>query len=263
MSQIPFDNSIIDNAKNFEELVYKARTMDIGGAMYVIDKFGQNPDIDTGTSPEDIWVAGGTMTFLTAAETMDVASDSAQDAVAGTGAAGLTIFGLDNEYNLISESIVLTGLTPVTTVNSYIRVYRAVTTDPGSGETNAGNISITASTAATTQAYVGLGIGITEQTHWTVPAGYTAFRLYGLVSVFRSDGTGERFGEVAEMVKEFGGTIKETSRVGLRSATVEITMPTAPKFEEKTDIWARAWAAANNTTVSVTSSYLVIKNEYL
>ncbi|MCK5615625.1 hypothetical protein KAR91_77890 [Candidatus Pacearchaeota archaeon] len=54
-----------------------------------IDKFGRNPDIDTGTDPEDIWDAGGLWVPPTAARTHAFVSSSGEDdgSVLSTGTA--------------------------------------------------------------------------------------------------------------------------------------------------------------------------------
>ena len=57
--------------------------------------------------------------YLAAASLLQVSSGSANDTAAGTGARTVTIVGLDANYNVISETLTMNGVTPVQTVNSY------------------------------------------------------------------------------------------------------------------------------------------------
>ncbi len=56
-------------------------------------RFGRNGDIDTGSTPEDIWHGGGIYTGFptSAAETFEIRSASGNDTAAGTGARTVTI----------------------------------------------------------------------------------------------------------------------------------------------------------------------------
>ena len=66
-------------------------------------KFGINGDV--GTSVETVWAQGGTYVYPASATVMKISSSSADDASGGTGARTIAIFGLDANYNEISESV--------------------------------------------------------------------------------------------------------------------------------------------------------------
>ncbi len=123
-----------------------------------------------GTDKEDIWPPGDILQTLSAAETMDVVSASIDDDFpAGTGAHTVLIKGLDNNFLEIQEILNLNGTTIVVTANQYIRVESCRVTAAGSGEENAGNITLTASTAATIQCFVGATLNNDQQVQYTVP----------------------------------------------------------------------------------------------
>ena len=84
-------------------------------------KFGRNNDIDTSTVPEEIWNGGGLRYYPSTAAALNVVSTNANDTAAGTGARTVRVTGLDANWNEISEIVTLNGLTPVQTVNSYLR----------------------------------------------------------------------------------------------------------------------------------------------
>lgn len=150
-----------------------------------IVKFGRNTAI--GGSYEDIWFAGGTEQLLTAAETLDIVSDDLDDTAAGSGVRAVRIKGLDANYNLIQEDVTMDGTTPVTTTNSFLRVFRAFGTLFGSSETNEGTVTITATTAGTTHASLEPGVGQTQKTQFTVPNGYYGYFYQLYYSGLRND----------------------------------------------------------------------------
>ena len=55
--------------------------------------FGHNPDVDTGTDPEDVWETGGNMTLFSSEFLVDIVSTSTADDVGSTGALTIQIFG--------------------------------------------------------------------------------------------------------------------------------------------------------------------------
>lgn len=73
---------------------------------------------------------------------MSVSSTNANDTAAGTGARTVLITGLDENYNDVTESIILNGLTGVNTTKQFIRVFKVRVTTAGSGATAAGDIYV-------------------------------------------------------------------------------------------------------------------------
>ncbi|MCA9329390.1 hypothetical protein KDA11_02000 [Candidatus Saccharibacteria bacterium] len=133
---------------------------------YVIGK-----NLSFGSTPEDAWPAGGTITVLTSAETMDIVSTSANDTLAGTGAKAVTVIGLDDNWMEITENVILNGTTPVTTTKAFLRINRMLVAQAGSLEYNDGAITATASTAATIQANIIATESLSSDGHYTVPYG--------------------------------------------------------------------------------------------
>ena len=86
-------------------------------------KWGKNVDIDAGVM-EYVWYAGGVYAWTTVGETVGLVSTSAQDGVVGTGWQKCLVYGLNSDYERISEIVTLNGTTPVNTVNEYIFIYR-------------------------------------------------------------------------------------------------------------------------------------------
>jgi len=76
------------------------------------------------------------------AATVEVASDDANDASAGTGIRTLTLIGLDGSGVAQSETITMNGQTEVTSANTYSAIHNFRGLTYGSGETSAGNIYI-------------------------------------------------------------------------------------------------------------------------
>lgn len=113
--------------------------------------------------------------YLSAAEQLKVSSSSANDVAEGTGARTLTIYGLNDAFEEITETLTMTGLTPVTTANSYRRIYRAFVATCGTLYANAGNITIANNAANSTLVYIPAGDGQTLMTLWTVPLGHKAY----------------------------------------------------------------------------------------
>lgn len=74
-----------------------------------VNKFGRNIDIDTGTTPEDIWDGGSTWTPPTAARIHDIASSSANDAgtvvSSGTATGGSTTTLIDTGATFVTDGV--------------------------------------------------------------------------------------------------------------------------------------------------------------
>jgi len=148
-----------------------------------MNKFGTNELVDQDFSY--LWEFGDGWVALPSATTLEAASTSALDTALGTGATGLTIEGLDDNYDEISEDVALDGQTPVLTTQLFLYVNRVFITGAGSTEKNQGDIYVADDSTAwssgvpVTDAAVQCLIrplhGQSQQCIYTVPRGFTAF----------------------------------------------------------------------------------------
>lgn len=145
-----------------------------------VNKYGRNIDIDTSTTPEDLWGGSGLYTGfpVTDSEPIEVLSSNAADAAAGTGLRTVSIQGLDQNWDRVSETLTLNGTTPVQSVNTYRRVHTMQGVTAGSGGFNAGTITIRhATTEANVFLFMQIGTNQTNCSGFTIPAGYAGYLL--------------------------------------------------------------------------------------
>ncbi len=131
---------------------------------------GHNPDIDSGTA-EDLWEAGGELAYLSSEETMNIVSTSTNDDgdPAGSGALTLRVSGVDGTGAAVSEDVTMNGTSNVLTSQAFLRVNVMQVLTVGSGNTNAGNITATASSAASIQCEMDATEALSQNSHYTVP----------------------------------------------------------------------------------------------
>ena len=123
-----------------------------------------------GNTKIPVWENATTYTYITSASTLTLVSTSASDDTV----AKVLINGLDSSFNPISETLFLNGVTGVTTVNSYFRVNSMILTSPGTSQTtNVGTITLKQSSNVIAQ--INVGIGKTQMSIYTVPAGYSFY----------------------------------------------------------------------------------------
>lgn len=140
-----------------------------------------------GLTYETVWPEGGVYAFPAVAAQLTISSDDAADDLLGTGLRTVLVNGLDEDYNEISESVEMTGTTPVTTANSYLRVQTLVGLSAGSGKVNAGNVYIgsglvTAGKPVTVVNVIPPLSGISRTATFTVPSGKRAMLTHVTVS---------------------------------------------------------------------------------
>ena len=165
-----------------------------------IRKFGRNPDVDTGTTPEDVWDFGGLYPFPAAALATTIVSGSVNDAAAGTGMRTARVFGLDSSYNEIQEDVTLNGTTPVALVNSYLRVHRVFGLTFGSTGSNEGDVDVLH--GATVLARITTGFGQTLMAIFTTPV---TWNDVDVISSFVTIGRqAAAFAEAVLFTRDFG-----------------------------------------------------------
>jgi hypothetical protein len=217
----------------------------------LMEKFGENPVITTGTDPEDVWDGGGIYTFSTAADIDRLSSSDAADTM------DITVYGLDENWEEVVQTITLTGQTPVALTTSLIRVYRMV---------NAGSVDIAGDVycfkngavtdgvpdvAADIRAIIRNGNNQTLMTVYTVPAGKTGYFWGGYVAISRGVTTANV--DFTWRARPFGSVFAVKSRIACVSngnSTWNYTYKSPVALPEKTDILIRAEEVSQTCGVS-------------
>ena len=221
-------------------------------------KFAFNPSV--GNSQEEIWAAGGILSYLTTAETMNIASTDTDDdgAPEGTGAHSVMIVGVDNNWKRVSESVILNGTTDVLTTNSYLRVLRMWVETAGAGATNAGDITATASSAASVQASISAGEAQSAKIQFAVPAGCT-----GVIRAF-DVGVGSGSDALFRLKKrEIGGVFRTLRFIDTRRQNSLVVLENPILLPEKTDFTITAEVASGNPAVSASVQYWLVDTREL
>lgn len=232
-----------------------------------VNKFGRNPDIDTGSDPEDIWDGGGLWIAPTQARTHDIASSSANDTSAGTGMRTLRIEGLDSNWEEQTEDITLNGTSNVVTSNTYTRIFRMYGLTWGSGQQNAGDITATAQTDGTVTAQISTGNNQSLMAIYTVPANRTAYMVLWYGSINRQGGTGGAMADIQILTRSAdqsnaGWRVKHFSGLAVDGTSNYLHKYEPPKkLTEKTDILVRCLEVTDNNTDVSAGFDLVIVNE--
>jgi len=212
------------------------------------NKFAQSSVVST--SYVDVWPNASTLSYLSAAEKMNIVSTDATDDLGNTGAETLTIYGLDDNYDEIQEDITLNGLSNVLTTNSYLRVYRMIVTSAGTNGSNAGTITATAQTAATVQAYIGVGINQTLQSQYTVPNGYYLLINDFEITVQKGDQAGVR-----GMIRPFGEVFQVKRVYNVYQSTARFSFTPSLIVSPKSDITVRAVKISASALVDISVAY--------
>lgn len=259
------NNIQLSNARTIDELVRLASLEQLGDQALWIRKFGRS-DVLSSDTPEDVWETGGNRALpYTAGEKMSVVSSSANDTFGGTGAQFVQISGLDVDYNLVTDTIAMNGTTPVQSTSDFITVDRSRAVFCGTGQTNAGDITVTGATSGNVNSSVVASESISQQSHFTVPNGYTLFTLDARLSIYRASGNNSaRGGEIDQFVYvPAANTTFQTIRLGVTNSGPQNFSPRlVAQTPAKSTLWYRATVDTNNSVVTSSVSYLLLKGDY-
>lgn len=223
-----------------------------------VTALGNNPDVDTTTTPEDIWSEGGLYPWITAAAALEIISDSTSDAAAGTGARTILINGLDSNYNIVTETKTLNGTIAVAVTTQFFRINSMVILTSGSGGVNAGKIVLRSVSGTVTRACISPGVGITRQSIYTVPAGYTLSVHSIYVGINAISGTDFRNTDICTFFKNADGTYRMPLVLTCTTNNGYLhRSDTGIPLAEKTDFALRCTACSNNNT-SITAAWEAI-----
>lgn len=225
---------------------------------------GVNPDIDTLSTPEAVIAPGGVYTFLSAAASFEVVSDSTQDAVGGTGASAVRLDLLDANWGPVPVTVPLTGTTPSPVSGGpYIRGNdMRISGAVGSNETNVGNITLRVAGGGSTVSYMLAGKGRAQQAIYSVPANRMAFAGHTKVGIIRAKQSADA--EVELQSRAFGGgwIVRNTIQVSATGNVSDISEPLfAPPFFEKSDVrFVVTAVSANDCAISAVMQFIVVED---
>lgn len=217
------------------------------------NKFGYNLDVDTGGA-EIVAAFGGTFSRMTTADTLNVVSSSANDDSGGTGVNSIVIYGIDENRDEQIEVVTMDGTTPVTTSNQWLGVNRLAVFLFGSSGTNAGTITVTATTAASTQATMPAGTGVSQQLIFHVPRAHTFLASYLRFNVNKIAGGGSPRVTIRGLVySAVNQGVQEIWQETIDTAVdnfIDVAPPEPFPVTEQTILYFTATTDTNNTIVS-------------
>jgi hypothetical protein len=237
---------------------------DVSGHSFV-NKFGRNPSI--GTTAEDIWGYGGDWAAPLSGVRHTVKSTSNQDSPTGSGAWTVSINGLNERFVDTTETMTLSGLNDVPTVNKYSILHRFMVLTAGSGAANQGQLTSTASGGGNVVS-IQITAGLNQSTHgiYQIPSGYTAYML-GYCMGMQNVGAGPSYiasfdGQI--YAKPPGGVFNLKQDIPLTNvgaSYIERHLDNAPlKFTEMTTIKGRGVSNAGTSDVNFNFDLLLVKN---
>ena len=235
--------------------------------------FGFNNDIDAGVW-EDIWAAGGDINWLTTATKVEVLSTHAADTALGLGCRSVELHGLSATGVDQSEVIALSGVTPVESALTYIRVNKLHNQTVGTyGGSHQGNIicRVTGVGAVLTtmtgvegavDSSVQYGSGEAGNSFYSVPLGKVAYLTRGEISINK---TGVKTADVVLYERE--GILTTSAPFLPRriiwdaievQGEVPIVFSSFIKIKALTDVWFRANASNANTKIEAQLEFFLV-----
>lgn len=220
-----------------------------------VSKFGFNTDIDTGTE-EIIASFGGafdpTTDVMTTAQTFSIAFGGT-DGSGSTGATTLLITYLDENFEEQNGIHVLSASSPDTTSFSGLGINRAVVLASGSAGYNNGDITITASSDATTQAQIPAQASVTEQLIYHTAINRSLLFKFFSFSSTRTSGSGAKIDINLYSWSRVTNTRYFIRRYYLDTAangSINDPLPIPFPVTGREVVYATASTSANNTQLS-------------
>lgn len=211
-----------------------------------VNIYGYQPSVAQTFIP--VWENATAYTYPVAATQMHLSGTAGDTAT-------ILITGLDANYAVISELLVLNGATPVTTVKSYLRINQ-MQVSIGSATNPAGAVYLKDLTDTITYAQINAGIGRTQMGLYTVPAGYTFYLQR--VNIYTSL-NGNNYATYQNKTISSAGVVLITQQAPFAISYEALRIMPRPILE-KTDIQLMCKVNANTGAIGVSQEGYLIKN---
>ena len=234
----------ISAERRFEDFDLQVARGQIAGHS-TLNIYGYQPSVATSFIP--LWENATAYTYPVTAQQMNLSGSNGDTAT-------IVINGLDATYAMISESVVLNGSTPVTTVNSFLRI-NSMAVSVGSATNPAGVVTLKNTAGTVTYAQINAGVGRTQAAIYTVPAGYTFY--LSRIDIHTSL-NGNDFVTYQNRTASSTGVVQLTQQAPF--AINYHTQRVMPRpFLEKTDIQLMAKVQSGTGAVSISQEGYLIK----
>lgn len=211
-----------------------------------VNIYGYQPAVGITFIP--VWENATAYTYPVTAQTMYLSGTAGDTAT-------ITINGLNSDYELQSESVVLNGATAVPTTKQYLRI-NSMSVSVGSATNPAGAVYLKNQAGTVTYAQINAGVGRTQAAIYTVPAGYTFFLSRIDVNTSLN---GNDFVTYQNRTATPAGVIQLTQQAPF--AINYHTQRVMPRpFLEKTDIQLMCKVQSGTGAVSISQEGYLIKN---
>lgn len=221
-----------------------------------LNKFGYRDDLDAADG-DALVIADNTTntpTIMTTAGTFDIAYNSLTDGASTTGALTLLVNYLDSNYALQQAAHTLGSTGSDTTSFSGLGINRVVVTSSGSGNTNGNDITITATTGGSVQAFMPAGGSVTQQVWFHLPIDSIGVSKFLFLNALKLSGGGSpRVLFKVFVYNRLVETTYEVFRYKLDTSaenSISIVDPTNFSFSGRDVVWVTANTDTNNTEVS-------------
>lgn len=230
------------------------------------NKFGYNEDVSTGAAEVVASFGGAFNQKLSSGETLDIVSTSTDDDAdpAGSGVRQVLVIGVDSNWAPLTEVVDLNGTTAVTTSGSFLGVNRMTVYTSGTGTSNVGTITATATSSGNTMAQMPAGQGVTQQCIFYVPANHQFLGTWLYLNGIKSSGGGNP--EVSFYAYVYSALVDAQFEVfrGSEDTSVSESIVISPAepfvIGEKSILWLEATTTANSTSVRGRFSGKLVKD---
>lgn len=225
-----------------------------------VHKFGVN--LAVGTTREDIWSLGGIYPWLQTERPVRIkAGGNAADTAAGNGARSVIVEGLDENWEVATETLVTAGASvSAATTTTFRRIIRAYVSTSGTYTgANTGAIIIE-STAPNDLAEIQAGYGQTQMTMFTVPADKKALIYLPSITISAVQTGNARLLQRrnADIVAAPFTSPRIISEVNGFTGSREHLGGFPILLPEKTDVWADGASVASTASITVEYSIALV-----
>lgn len=226
-------------------------------------KFGANTSV--GTAREDIWSVGGVYPWPVVAETVRIkAGGNIADTSAGAGARSIIIEGLDENWEVVTETLATAGVNASTSTSAaFYRVYRVTVASVGeyTGR-NVGVITIENTTTNGVLAEIQAEYGQTQMTQYTVPGDKKALLFPPSITVDANQPSNVRICQRrnADVFLAPFSPVRIVFEVDAFIGSKDFTEIFPILLPGKTDIWAEGSAAAATASINIRYALMLVED---